>query len=249
MGWVDAPIVLAAGHHRVMTVSLRGVTTVLLPGTGSDDDYVYRAFSAPLHDAGAIVVTPKPQPERLVDGYHDAMDNAARTAPIAVGGVSIGAAVATAWALAHPGRVVAVLAALPAWTGAPDSSPAAIAARHCAHVLRREGLASATAQMRATSPQWLAEELTRSWVGQWPSLPDAMEAAAAYVAPTCSELEKLAVPLGIAAATDDPVHPVEVGIEWMTAAPHAALRTITLDELGADPAVLGAACVSALLEL
>jgi hypothetical protein len=54
--------------------------------------------------------------------------------------------------------------------------------------------------------------------------------------------------MGIAAATDDPVHPVEVGVEWMTAAPRAALRTITLDELGADPAVLGAACVSALLE-
>ena len=41
-----------------MAVDLRGVTTVLLPGTGSDDDYVYRAFSGALHDAGAIVVTP-----------------------------------------------------------------------------------------------------------------------------------------------------------------------------------------------
>jgi len=232
-----------------MAVDLHGVTTVLLPGTGSDDDYVYRAFSTALHDAGAIVVTPKPQPQRLVDGYRDELDNAARTAPIAVGGVSIGAAVATAWALAHPDRAVAVLAALPAWTGAPDSAPAAIAARYSASVLRREGIASATAQMRASSPAWLGDELTRSWVGQWPSLPDAMEAAATYVAPTCSELERLAVPMGVAAATDDPVHPVEVGIEWMTAAPRAALRTITLDELGADPAVLGAACVSALLEL
>ena len=231
-----------------MAVDLRGVTTVLLPGTGSDDDYVYRAFSAALHEAGAIVVAAPPRPDRLIDGYRDALDNAARAVPIAVGGVSIGAAVAAAWALAHPGRAVAVLAALPAWTGAPDSAPAAIAARHSASVLRRDGLASATAQMRASSPLWLADELTRSWVGQWPSLPDAMEAAASYVAPTCSELERLAVPMGIAAATDDPVHPVEVGIEWMTAAPRAALRTITLDELGADPAVLGAACVSALLE-
>ena len=33
-----------------MAVDLRGVTTVLLPGTGSDDDYVYRAFSAALHE-------------------------------------------------------------------------------------------------------------------------------------------------------------------------------------------------------
>src|SRR5690349_13906881 len=177
-----------------MAVDLHGVTTVLLPGTGSDDDYVYRAFSTALHDAGAIVVTPKPQPQRLVDGYRDELDNAVRTAPIAVGGVSIGAAVATAWALAHPDRAVAVLAALPAWTGAPDSAPAAIAARYSASVLRREGIASATAQMRASSPAWLGDELTRSWVGQWPSLPDAMEAAATYVAPTCSELERLAVP-------------------------------------------------------
>ena len=232
----------------MMAVILRGVTTVLLAGTGSDDYYVYRPFSAALHHAGAVVVTPKPQPGRLVDGYRDALDNAARSAPIAVGGVSIGAAVAAAWALAHPGHVVAVLAALPAWTGAPDAAPAALAARHSASVLRREGLASATAQLRATSPPWLAEELTRSWVGQWPALPDAMEAAATYVAPTCGDLERLAVPMGIVSATDDPVHPVEVGVEWMTAAPRAALRTITLDELGTDPAVLGAQCVAALSE-
>jgi pimeloyl-ACP methyl ester carboxylesterase len=231
-----------------MAVILQGVTTVLLPGTGSDDDYVYRAFSAALHDAGAVVVTPRPQPERLVDGYHDALDNAARTSPIAVGGVSIGAAVATAWAIAHQAHTVAVLAALPAWTGAPDNAPAAIAARHSASVLRRDGLASATAQMRAGSPPWLADELTRSWVGQWPALPDAMDAAAEFVAPTCGELERLAVPMGLAAATDDPVHPVEVAMEWVSAAPRAALRTVTLDEMGVNPGVLGAACVTALLE-
>ena len=146
------------------------------------------------------------------------------------------------------GSAVAVLAALPAWTGAPDTAPAAIAARHSASVLRRDGLASATAQMRAGSPPWLADELTRSWVGQWPALPDAMDAAADFVAPTCSELERLAVPMGLAAATDDPVHPVEVAMEWVSAAPRAALRTVTLDEMGVDPGVLGAACVRALLE-
>jgi pimeloyl-ACP methyl ester carboxylesterase len=231
-----------------MAVNLRGVTVVLLAGTGSDDDYVYRAFSSVLHDVGATVVTPAPQPDRLVDGYLAELDNAGRTGTIAVGGVSIGAAVAARWALAHPTRTAGVLAALPAWTGTPDSAPAALMAKNSAHVLRRDGLASAISQMRASSPPWLADELARSWVGQWPALPDAMEEAAAFVAPTSVEFETLAVPMGVAAATDDPVHPVEIAFEWVSAAPRAALRTVTLEAMGADPSVLGTACVTALME-
>ena len=57
------------------------------------------------------------------------------------------------------------------------------------------------------------------------------------------------MPIGIAAAVDDPIHPLEVAVEWAAAAPVAALRTFTLDELGADSGVLGAACVAALLDL
>jgi pimeloyl-ACP methyl ester carboxylesterase len=233
----------------MMAVELHGVTAVLLPGTGSDDDYVYRAFAGALHEAEAVVVTPPPEPDRLIDGYVGALDNAARLGAIVVGGVSIGAAVAVNWALAHPSRTVAVLAALPAWTGSPESAPAALAARHSAEVLRRDGLASATSQMRASSPPWLADELTRSWVGQWPSLPDAMDEASRYSSPTCAELEGLAAPMGVAAATDDPVHPLEVALEWVAAAPRAALRTVTLDAIGADPSVLGTACVTALRDV
>ncbi|OSC37476.1 hypothetical protein [Mycobacterium decipiens] len=232
-----------------MAVDLRGVTTVLLPGTGSDDDYVHRAFSGPLRGAGAQLVTPRPRPDQLIDGYLAALDDAARTGPIGVGGVSIGAAVAAAWALAHPDRTVAVLAALPAWTGTPGSAPAAHAARFSASQLRRTGLSATTTQLRASSPPWLAEELARSWRAQWPQLPDAMEEAAAYIAPSRAELTRLAVPLGVAAAVDDPIHPLQVGIDWVAAAPHAALRTVTLDEIGADAAALGVACLAALAEV
>lgn len=232
-----------------MPVDLNGVTTVLLPGTGSDDDYVYRAFAPPLHEAGAVVVTPPPQPDRLIDGYLAALDDAARLGPIAVGGVSIGAAVAANWALAHPTRAVAVLAALPPWTGSPDAAPAAHAARYSAEVLRRDGLVSATSQMRASSPPWLADELARSWLGQWPGLPDAMDTASRYVSPTSAQLATLTAPMGVAAATDDPVHPVEVAVEWAAAAPRAALRTVTLDEIGEAPSALGTACVAALMDL
>jgi pimeloyl-ACP methyl ester carboxylesterase len=231
-----------------VAVDLRGVTIVLLPGTGSDDDYVYRAFSGPLQAVGAAVVTPPPQPDHLIDGYLSALDDAARTGPIGVGGVSIGAAVAAAWALAHPDHVVAVLAALPAWTGGPGSAPAALAARYSASQLRRDGLAATTTQMRASSPRWLADELARSWRDQWPKLPDAMEEAAAYVAPSCAELTRLAAPLGVAAAIDDPIHPLQVGVDWVTAAPRAALRTVTLDQIGTDTAALGAACLAALAD-
>ncbi len=191
----------------------------------------------------------QPQPARLIDGYLEALSQAASDGPIAVGGISLGAAVATAWAIAHPGHVVAVLAALPPWTGAPDTAPAAVAARHSADELRRDGLVAATARMRASSPPWLADELTRSWVGQWPDLPDAMEAASHYVAPTGIELQTLTAPMGVTSASDDPIHPVEVGVEWVAAAPYASLRTITLIELGIDPSVLGAACLAALSDL
>lgn len=229
-----------------MAVDLRGVKTVLLPGTGSDDDYVRRAFSGPLSEVGAVLVAPPPQPDRLIDGYLGALDDAARAGPIGVGGVSIGGAVAAAWALDHPGRAVAVLAALPPWTGAPGSAPAALAARYSAAQLRADGLAATTAQMKASSPAWLADELARSWRAQWPKLPDAMEEAAAYIGPSRADLSGLAAPLGVVAAVDDPIHPRRVGDDWVSAAPRAALRTVTLDQMGADTAALGAACLAAL---
>ncbi len=229
-----------------MIIDLRGVTAVVLPGTGSDDSYAARAFGPPLREAGARLLTPRPQPTRLIEGYLDELNDAARGGPIAVGGVSIGAAVAVAWALRHPDRAVAVLAALPAWTGAPDGATAAVAAQHSAQQLRDDGLEATTAQMRASSPPWLADELARSWRGQWPHLPDAMEEAAGYVAPTFEELQRLTTPLGVAAAEDDPIHPIEVGRQWVAAAPHAGLRIVNLDQIGADPAALGAACLAAL---
>jgi len=231
-----------------MAIALRGVPTVLLPGTGSDDDFVYRAFAGPLHELGAVVIAAPPQPARLVAGYLDALEEASRDGAIAVGGVSIGAAVAAAWALAHPRRAVAVLAALPPWTGEPHAAPAALSARHTAHQLRTEGLAATMSQMQTSSPDWLAGELTRSWLSQWPDLPAAMEEAASYVSPSSAELERLSVPMGVVAASDDPIHPLEVALEWVSAAPRAALRTVTLEEFGPDPSVLGAACVAALTQ-
>ncbi|MGI9125025.1 MAG: alpha/beta hydrolase [Mycobacterium sp.] len=229
-----------------MAVSVRGVVTVLLPGTGSDDDYLLRALGGPLDEAGAVVRAVRPDPGGVVNGYLRTLEEASRDGPIALGGISLGAAVAAQWALAHPESTVAVLAVLPPWTGAPDDAGASVSARHTAALLRHDGLAATAAAMRASSPAWLGEELTRSWTRQWPGLPDAMEEAAAYVAPSAEELERLRAPLGVVAATDDLIHPLEVAVEWATAAPRAALRKVRLADFGPRPRLLGDACVAAL---
>lgn len=229
-----------------MGVDLHGVVCVILPGTGSDDDYIRRVFDGPLRRAGAVLEAPAPQPRDVVGGYRRALDAAAAAGPIVVGGVSLGAAVATAWALQHPTRTLGVLAALPAWTGKPGEAPAALSARHTAELLRRDGLDAVTAAMRESSPGWLGDELARSWARQWPALPEAMLAAAAYRAPDTAALGRLNVPMGVAGAPDDAVHPLEVARHWAHSAPRAALATVTLEEFGPDPERLGAACLAAL---
>jgi len=234
------------GHDQGVGVDLSTVVTVLLPGTGSDDLYVRRVFGAAFAEAGAVLVTPEPDPRRLIAGYLDALDDAARHGPIAVGGVSLGAAVAARWACEHQHAAVAVLAALPAWIGEPADAPAALSARHTAAQLRRHGLQEVTAAMQSSSPAWLSRELSRSWRRQWPHLPAAMEEAAGYRSPTPAELAGLRVPMGVVGAPDDPIHPIEVARLWAGAAPRAALRTVTLEQFGPQPQRLGAACLAAL---
>lgn len=221
--------------------------TVLLPGTGSDEDYLRRVFAEPLDRVGAVASPVRPVPRDLVTGYLGALSDAAADQRIVVGGVSLGAVVAAVWALANPDRTLGVLAALPPWTGVPGAAPAAVSARHTAAELRRSGLAAVTAQMRASSPDWLAAELSRSWLRQWPDLPDALDAASEYVAPTVDQLSRLQPPMGVAAASDDLLHPIAVAREWVRAAPRAVLRTVQLDQFGRDPEILGTACVDALI--
>lgn len=219
---------------------------MLMPGTGSDDDFVRRAFAGPLQQAGAVLVAVRPRPADLLLGYAEAVEEAAAGGPIAIGGVSLGAAFGAAWAVANPTRTVAVLAALPPWTGAPGDAPAAASARHTAAALRRDGLEAVIAAMRAGSPGWLGDELERSWRSQWPGLPDAMEAAAGFAAPDTAALRRISAPMGVVGSPDDAVHPLQVARQWAQNAPRAALRTVTFEEFGPRPQALGAACLAAL---
>ncbi|RVW03500.1 alpha/beta fold hydrolase [Rhodococcus spongiicola] len=220
---------------------------VVLPGTGSDADFADRAFREALTQVAVDTVAVEPDPQRVVESYRAAMDRAADIhGRIVVGGVSIGAAVAIEWAAANPDRVAAVLAALPAWTGSPVGAPAAASANFTAAQLRIHGLEAVTAEMTASSPPWLADELTRSWRAQWPHLPSALEEAATYHAPDSAVLTRVRVPVGIAAAIDDAVHPFTVAKEWASMLPRAEMSELTLDAVGTDPAALGRACLAAI---
>ncbi len=189
-----------------------------------------------------------PDPRRVIDSYRTALDAAARSGPVLVAGISLGAAVAIEWAARNPESVAGVVAALPAWTGADTTGcPAALSAAATASALRADGLETVIEVMRASSPAWLAEALTRSWRSQWPDLPAALDEAASYAWPEPDLLAQVTTPVAIVGATDDPVHPIAVAEEWTALIPHAELHRITLDELGADPAVLGERGITPLL--
>jgi pimeloyl-ACP methyl ester carboxylesterase len=226
-----------------------GVTCALvLPGSGSDEVFVRNAFGPALDEAGIALVAPPPRPGRgVVAGYRAALDAAlGRSGPLLVGGVSLGAHVAARWAAtAPPGRIGGLLLALPAWTGTPGEAPAARAALASAADVRSGGVDTALAPARTGAPPWIAAELGRAWPRYGAGLAASLEAAAAEPAPTADELATLAVPAGIAAAVDDPVHPEAVARRWAAALPQACVATLRLAEIGADPAMLGRAVVGA----
>lgn len=221
--------------------SPRPAVVVALPGTGSDAHFARRAFEPACTARGLELIAVDPEPGAVIAGYLAALDTAAARGPVLAAGISLGAAVAVEWAGRRAaGEVAGVIAALPAWTGSDTAHcPATLSASVTAAQLRAEGLEPVVTRMRASSPRWLAEALTRSWRSQWPGLPGALEEAAQYKWPEASLFDTLPVPLAVIAAADDPVHPVAVGREWARRAPRSMITEITLDELGADPAVVG----------
>lgn len=224
---------------------------IAVPGTGSDADYVVRAFGPAARMLGVELIAPDPTDD-LVNGYLRHFDHAAEThRRVLVGGVSIGAAVALRWALGPAGasRCAGVLAALPAWSGDPDGSPAATSARLTAESLRDIGLSATVGAMAADSPKWLAAELTRSWRALYPGLIDQLFAAAAHTAPDLADIAALRAPLAVTAAVDDPLHPYSVAEQWCAAAPRADLTAVRLAEWGADPSLLGTSCARGWLRM
>ena len=221
---------------------------IVMPGTGSDSDFVARAFGSAAVEIGARLIALEPESD-LVDSYRRRLDTiAAEESEVLVGGVSIGAAIAVDWALRSPfaGRCLGVLAALPPWSGPVGDSLAAMSAKITADAVERDGLEATIAQMAVTSPAWLAAELSRSWRSLADrGLVEQLRAAAGYTAPTTQAISRLPAPLGVAAAPDDPLHPIEVGRAWVAAARRSALREVPLTEFGPAEPLLGEACLEA----
>ena len=221
---------------------------VLLPGTGSDEVFVRSAFEVPLAAAGIRALTPRPRPgPGIGEAFLDALDEAATNGPVLAGGVSFGAHLAVEWALRNPDRCAGLLLALPAWSGPPESSPAAVAARLGADAVRAGGVEAALQTVKASVDPWLAEELGRAWRRYGDGLADSLRVAADRPAPTLADLAAIGAPAGVAGCPDDQVHPLEVAKSWAAALPNAALATTRLDIIGADPEALGRATVLAWL--
>lgn len=224
---------------------------VLLPGTGSDDVFVRSAFEQPLASVGVRLIAPEPAPGQvLAEHFLAALDTEAAVAgaPILVGGVSFGAHLSAAWALRNQARCAGLLAALPAWNGAPEDAPASVAARYSARLVRSEGLDRALELACADVAPWLAAELDRAWRRHAAELADRLDTASRYPAPELTDLRSLDVPAGIAACTDDAVHPAEVAYVWTDAIPRACVQDTTLDAVGSDRSSLGRATVLAFLQ-
>ncbi|MBD0020883.1 alpha/beta hydrolase [Gordonia pseudamarae] len=218
-----------------------------LPGTGSDADYVQRAFGPAATRLGLELIASQPADD-LVAGHLAVLDEAARNhRSILVGGVSIGAALAVRWALTRElsapdptvGRCAGILAALPPWSGDDRHAPARASATATADSIRDLGLEATISAMRASSPAWLADELARSWAFFGDRLESQLRQAAAFVSPRTDEIARLRTPLAITASLDDPIHPLLVARAWCEAAPRAAVTELPLAEWGTDPALLG----------
>jgi pimeloyl-ACP methyl ester carboxylesterase len=223
-------------------------TAVMLPGTGSDETFIRSVFEVPFAAVCVRTVTPKPVPgPMLAESYLAALDEAAEDGPVVAGGVSFGAHLAAEWALANTARCRGLVLALPGWHGEPGDAPGAVSARVAAGLARERGVDGALAVATEGAPPWLAAELTRTWRGYGDGLADSLAAPAERPAPTLAELSTLDIPVGIAACVDDPVHPLAVAKQWLTALPRATMSTTRLDIIGVDPEALGRAAVLAWL--
>ena len=176
-----------------------------MAGTGSDADYVVRAFGPAARQAGRELVAPAAGAD-LVDDYVRALDAAAdEYGPILVGGGPSAPASPPRGPLA-PVRAgcAGVWAALPR---GPGRRPAVLRRP------RRHRRCDGARRTRPPSRPWLLAardgwptSWTRSWTALYPGVIGQLRAAAGLVGPDLHYWPGWLLPLAVVVSDDDPIH-------------------------------------------
>jgi pimeloyl-ACP methyl ester carboxylesterase len=227
----------------------------LASGVGSTGEFVARCWSGCLQAGYRLVTydlrghggsTPLPDPADQSLPLHVA-DLAAlveATRARVVGGTSLGAHVAAAYAVSGA-PLDALLLAIPGWLGA--GSPTALANAAVADEIEGAGVAATLRRIAADPavPRWVVIELERSWPRHdAASLVAAFRAVSRDAAPDVRALSSVAVPAGVVGLVDDPAHPFAAADAYAAALPRSGLQALTLAEWGERRSVLGDAALA-----
>jgi pimeloyl-ACP methyl ester carboxylesterase len=223
---------------------------VVAHGVGSTGEFAARCWSGCV-EAGYRLVTydlrghgdSTPGPADLARHVADLAALAREVGARVVGGTSLGAHVAAAYASSGV-PLDAVLLAIPGWLGAP-TRPANAAV---ADEIEATGVAATLARIAgdADVPRWVVVELERSWPRHDPaSLVAAFRAVAADDAPDLAALRGVPAAAGVVGLVDDPGHPFAAAEAYAEALPRAALESLTLAEWGERRSILGDAALAA----
>lgn len=205
----------------------------------------YRLVTYDLRGHGDSTPLPDPADQSLAHHVRDLAAVAGAVGARVVGGTSLGAHVAAAYA-ATGTYLHALLLAIPGWLGADTDTARANAA--VAGELAATGVAATLARIAADEsvPRWVVIELERSWPRHDPdSLVAAFRAAAADAAPDPAMLATADAPAGVVGLVDDPAHPFTAAEAYAGALPRAALESLTLAEWGERRSILGDAALAA----
>jgi pimeloyl-ACP methyl ester carboxylesterase len=243
----------------VLEVSIddgEGPIALLGHGAGSTPTFVRACLAGPLRTRGWRMATWEMRghgkvvlrdPTRLGIEDHAADLGALADAIGArhVGGISLGAHAAVAWAATQPAdRLDGLLVVCPAWTGEPDE--VADLNRRQAEELERLGLQGALEAVDASAPPWMAAEVRDWWSRHdFESLCQGLRTLSGQPAPTLETLSRIRTRTGVAVLADDGLHPADVGRTWAGALGRAAVAETTIDAVGADRRALGWALLSA----
>ncbi len=233
------PLIFAHGltsHHRMTRLELEPLAeryrVILFDQRG-------HGASTPVTDAALY------RPERMAGDLRAVLDALGIERAI-VGGESMGAATALAFALAHPQRVSTLLLTAPAFGDSPNPDGQRMLEMGASLAqLGMQGFLAVAAERQRTQFNW-GPELVRFVADLFRAHDAASLATALQTVPLWQPLADMAplaaleFPTCILAWEQDPVHPIELARRMAEALPQATLQTMApLPALFLDPPEVG----------